>query len=128
MITRRTFVAGTVSAANAQPPGRSLIIDAHCHAGTGNGMQAPWNTRADVEITLRHMKEAGIDRTVVFPIDNAEFGRANAEIAEICARYPDKLIGFAKHDPQTESGRIPAMLRDDVRKLGLRGLKLHRLP
>jgi predicted TIM-barrel fold metal-dependent hydrolase len=91
-------------------------------------MQAPWNTRADVEVTLRNMREAGIDRTVIFPINNIEYGAANREIASICSRHPDKLIGFAKHDPQTEGGRIAPMLRDEVSKLGLRGLKLHRLP
>jgi uncharacterized protein len=128
MITRRSFAAGAAAPLLPQGPPRSLVIDAHCHAGTGTAMQAPWNTRADIEITLRHMQEAGIDRTVVFPINNQEFARANQEVADLCKRHPGKLIGFAKHDPQTEAGRIPGMLRDEVQKLGLRGLKLHRLP
>jgi len=91
-------------------------------------MSAPWTTRADVEVTLRHMAEAGIDRTIIFPINNAEFERPNQEIAEICGRYPGKFIGFAKHDPQTEAGRIRALLRREVESLGLKGLKLHKLP
>jgi hypothetical protein len=91
-------------------------------------MSAPWTTKAEVEITLRHMAEAGIDRTILFPINNAEYERPNRDIAELCARYPDKFIGFAKHDPQTEAGRIRAMLRHEVESLGLKGLKLHRLP
>jgi len=91
-------------------------------------MSAPWTTRADVDVTLRNMKEAGIDRTIIFPINNTEYEKPNQEIAEICRRYPDKFIGFAKHDPQTEAGRIAAMLRREVRELGLKGLKLHRLP
>jgi len=74
------------------------------------------------------MAEAGIDRTILFPINNAEYERPNRDIAELCARYPDKFIGFAKHDPQTEAGRIRAMLRHEVESLGLKGLKLHRLP
>jgi len=113
-----------MSSAQAKP----LVIDAHCHAGHGTGMSAPWTTRADVEATLRNMKEAGIDRTVIFPINNTEYEKPNQEIAEICLRYPHKFIGFAKHDPQTEAGRIAAMLRREVRELGLKGLKLHRLP
>lgn len=107
---------------------KPLVIDAHCHAGKGTAMSAPWTTRADVEVTLRHMEEAGIDRTVIFPINNTEFEKPNQEVAEICGRYPKKFIGFAKHDPKTESGRIAKMLRYEVEKLGLKGLKLHELP
>lgn len=120
------MVSAGAASLKAQP--KPLVIDAHCHAGTGQAMSAPWTTRADVEVTLRHMAEAGIDRTVIFPINNAEFEKPNREIAEICGRHPGKFIGFAKHDPQTEAGRIGKMLRYEVESLGLRGLKLHRLP
>ncbi len=107
---------------------RPLVIDAHCHAGRGQAMSAPWTTRADVEVTLHHMEEAGIDRTVVFPINNTDYEKPNQEIAEICGRHPGKFIGFAKHDPQTEPGRLGPKLRREVESLGLKGLKLHRLP
>jgi len=128
---RRTFLLGcTASLASSQAPvqTRRLVVDAHCHAGRGQAMSAPWTTRADVAITLRHMAEAGIDRTVIFPINNGEFERPNQEIAEICGRHQGKFIGFAKHDPQTEAGRIGPMLRREVETLGLTGLKLHKLP
>src|SRR5687768_3653820 len=124
---RRAFLAGAIPAL-AVAQRRPLVIDAHCHAGIGHTMQAPWNTRADPQITLRHMEEAGIDRTVIFPINNQDYARPNVEIADICARFAAKVIGFAKHDPQTEAGRIPQLLRHDVKTLGLKGLKLHRLP
>ncbi|MEK7406479.1 MAG: amidohydrolase family protein [Acidobacteriota bacterium] len=124
--TRRGILAGALAA--AAPEHKPLVIDAHCHAGRGQAMSAPWTTRADVEVTLRHMAEAGIDRTVLFPINNADFEKPNQELAEICASHPGKFIGFAKHDPQTEAGRIRALLRREVEKLGLKGLKLHRLP
>jgi predicted TIM-barrel fold metal-dependent hydrolase len=129
-LSRRQILAAAPAvpalAGQAQP--KPLIIDAHCHAGSGQAMRAPWDTRASVEITLRHMAEAGIDRTVVFPINNPGFEKANEELAGICGRHPGKLIGFAKHDPETERGRIPALLRREVESLGLKGLKLHRLP
>lgn len=130
MTSRRGFLAGAaaLASAHAADSGRTLVIDAHCHAGTGQAMTAPWDTRADVEVTLRHMEEAGIDRTVIFPINNTDFERPNREVAEICRRYPGKFIGFAKHDPKTEAGRIAPMLRNEVETLGLKGLKLHRLP
>jgi predicted TIM-barrel fold metal-dependent hydrolase len=128
--TRRRdfFLSLAATATGATAPARTLIIDAHCHAGKGQAMSAPWTTRAGVEVTLDHMAEAGIDRTVIFPINNEQFEKPNQEIAEICGRYPGKFIGFAKHDPQTEAGRIAAMLRHEIESLGLRGLKLHRLP
>jgi predicted TIM-barrel fold metal-dependent hydrolase len=128
--SRRNFMAA-VSAFLASPlPAKTkpLIIDAHGHAGHGQAMSAPWTTWADPEVTLRHMAEAGIDHTVIFPINNPEYEQANQEIAEICARYPDKFIGFAKHDPETEAGRIRGLLRREVEVLKLKGLKLHRLP
>ena len=127
-VTRRTLIHAAPAALAAQSQPRPPVIDAHCHAGTGVQMQAPWSTKADVEITLGHMREAGIDRTVIFPINNPTYERANAEVAEICGRHEGKFIGFAKHDPETEAGRVPAMLRHEVRDLGLKGLKLHRLP
>ncbi len=127
MITsRRGFLAGAAAAAQSQ--GKPMVVDAHCHAGRGTGMSAPWTTRADVEDTLRHMAEAGIDRTVLFPINNTEYEKPNQEIAEICGRHPGKFIGFAKHDPQTEAGKIRGLLKREVEGLGLKGLKLHRLP
>ncbi len=125
-LSRRNFLGA--AAVSLQAPAKPLIIDAHCHAGRGQAMTAPWTTRADPEITLRHMAEAGIDRTVIFPINNTEYEKPNQEIAEICGRYPGKFIGFAKHDPQSEAGRVRALLRREVESLGLKGLKLHRLP
>lgn len=129
-LSRRALLAGVPAFASLgiQRPPNPLVIDAHCHAGRGEAMSAPWTTRADPEITLRHMAEAGIDRTIIFPINNNQYEKPNQEIAEICRRYREKFIGFAKHDPQTEAGRIQSLLRHEVKNLGLKGLKLHRLP
>jgi predicted TIM-barrel fold metal-dependent hydrolase len=129
-ITRRSLLAAAaalparLSGAQASPP----VIDAHCHAGLGETMTAPYTTRNDVDVTLRHMEEAGIGRTVIFPLINPTYEKANQEIADLCGRHPGKFIGFAKHDPETEAGRIRAMLRHEVESLGLKGLKLHKQP
>ena len=45
--------------------------------------------------------------TIIFPINNPTYEKADEAIAELCGRYPGKLIGFAKHDPQSEAGRSP---------------------
>lgn len=126
--TRRHLLAAAAVLSQAGAQSKTPVVDAHCHAGTGEAMSAPWTTRASVEETLRHMEQAGIDRTVIFPINSQSFERANREIASIVEKHPAKFIGFAKHDPQTEAGKVPAMLRREIREMGLKGLKLHRLP
>ena len=120
------------SGAQAGEAARPRIIDAHCHAGKGlnygKGDSDPWTTFNDPEWTLRRMEEAGIDRTVIFPINNTTYQEANAEIAGYVRRWPAKLIGFAKHDTKTEAGKIRDLLRHEVHDLGLKGLKLHGQP
>jgi predicted TIM-barrel fold metal-dependent hydrolase len=105
-----------------------LVIDAHCHAGKGQAMSAPWTTYADPEVTLRRAQEAGIDKTVIFPIENPTYERANEDIARLVEQYPDRFIGFAKHDPDREAGQIERLLTREVKQLGLKGLKLHKTP
>src|SRR5262245_32925031 len=82
------------------------VIDAHGHAGHGEALSAPWSTYNDPEVILRHAEEVGIDTTIIFPIENPTYQRANEEIARIVAKYPGKFIGFAKHDPVGEAGQI----------------------
>jgi predicted TIM-barrel fold metal-dependent hydrolase len=74
------------------------------------------------------MEEVGIDQTIIFPINNTIFQKANEEIAGYVKKWPTKFIGFAKHDAKTEAGQIRALLRHEVRDLGLKGLKLHGVP
>src|SRR5918998_1957577 len=88
----------------------------------------PWTTSADPEVTLRRAEEAGIDRTVIFPNETPTYEQANEEIARLVGKYPGKFIGFAKHDPVAEAGRIERLLTREVKELGLRGLKLHKTP
>ncbi len=113
---------------------RVRIVDAHCHAGSGmdfgkdDSTGEPWTTYNDPQWTLRHMEEAGIDQSIIFPISNRTYEKANEEIASFARRWPDKFIGFAKHDAKTEAGKIRDMLRHEVRDLGLKGLKLHGVP
>ena len=120
-------MAGHVDAGEQDKRSR-LVIDAHCHAGTGEAMSAPWTTFADPEVTLRRAAEAGIDKTVIFPIENPTYEKANEEIARLVEKHPGKFIGFAKHDPQAEAGKIERLLTREVRQLGLKGLKLHKTP
>ncbi len=126
---------GACAPVRARPPARDLVIDVHCHAGRGKNYGKPvgpgvprWTVFHDYNDVLRGMARAGIDRSVIFPIENVTYEKANEEIARIVARHPDKLIGFAKHSQETEEGRIRRLLTREVRALGLRGLKLHGTP
>ena len=69
---------------------------------------------------LRHAEEAGIDKTIIFPIENPTYQKANEEIARIVERHPGKFIGFAKHDPGAEAGKIER-LRERSISFGSRG-------
>ena len=54
---------------------------------------------------------------------NLSYEQANIQVARICEKYPDKLIGFAVHNPQTETGRLKATLTAEVKSMGFKGLK-----
>ena len=116
-------------------PGGYRVIDCHAHVGisrqpgTTEELSAPWDTVADAETILEHAKEAGIDKTIIFPIDNTNYKQANEDIARMCQRYPERFAGFCRHDAETEEhGTIRPMMFYEIRNLGLRGLKLHTQP
>lgn len=136
-MNRREMLLNSLSLGTlASPRGRAAamqqpalpIIDSHCHAGKGSAMEEPWNTYADPEVILRRAEKAGISQTIIFPINNETYEKANEDIAGIVSRYPDRFIGFAKHDSETEGGSIRELLIREVKELGLKGLKLHRHP
>ena len=102
-----------------------MIIDFHCHAGRGDGMTGPPMTDAPLGAYFRRAREAGIDRTVVVPCFHSDYATANAELARIVARHPQRLIGFAFVHAKRDAGRIRAMVRRAVREWGFRGIKVH---
>ena len=128
------YTTGTKSGNRTQGSDRPIVIDTHCHAGRGmnygkgDELSDPWTTYNDPRWTLTRAAEVGIDKTIIFPINNTTYKDANEEIASYVKRWPDKFIGFAKHDAKTEAGNIRNMLRHEVLQLGLRGLKLHGIP
>jgi len=107
------------------PTRKTLIIDFHCHAGRAERLREPWTTRADLSAYLKRAKEAGIDKTVVFAITCDDYERANAEVAEVVAEYPDRLIGFARVHAERDRGRVKALIRRAVEEYGFRGIKVH---
>ena len=102
-----------------------MIVDAHCHAGTGDGFTGPWDTYAPLEGYLEKAAVAGIRRTIVFPVFNGDYGAANRRLAAIVAGHPDRLVGFGGLHPIADADRVDELVREAVEELGLRGLKIH---
>jgi predicted TIM-barrel fold metal-dependent hydrolase len=95
-----------------------MIIDCHCHAGKGDRMTAPWNTDAPLGQYLQRAARAGIARTIVLPPGHSDYAIANAQLARIVARHPDRLIGFAGVHASRDAGRIFPMVERAVMEWG----------
>jgi uncharacterized protein len=102
-----------------------MIIDCHCHAGKGDIMTAPWNTDAPLTLYLERAADAGIDRTVIFPLFHSDYAEANRQVAALVARNPRRLIGFAFVHPGRDAGRVSDMVRQAVTGWRFRGIKVH---
>ncbi|MBI2831411.1 MAG: amidohydrolase [Chloroflexi bacterium] len=90
-----------------------------------------WDPQA--ESLFRDMAEAGIDSSVIFPIDyglTPSVGEAAVPIADInkayaslARAYPDRLVALVGVDPRRKEA--PSLVETAVRDWGMRGLKLH---
>jgi predicted TIM-barrel fold metal-dependent hydrolase len=103
-----------------------MIIDSHCHAGTGDGLTGPWDTSAPLGDYLRWADAYGIARTVIFAPFHSDYLEANREVARIAARRPGRFWCYAFVHPQRDRGRVGEMVREAVERHGFRGIKVHR--
>lgn len=103
-----------------------MIIDSHCHAGTGDGLTGPWDTRASLDKYMLRATEAGIDRTLLLAAFHSNYLTANLEVASIVASRPDKFYGFAFVHPKRDRGRVHLMVKEVVEQHGFVGIKVHR--
>jgi predicted TIM-barrel fold metal-dependent hydrolase len=103
-----------------------MIIDAHCHAGKGDGLTGPWDTDASLPKYLRRARQAGITRTVLFPAFHSNYREANRVVARIVASAPDRFTGFAMVNGARDQGQIASIVSEAVRVHGFRGIKVHR--
>ena len=104
-----------------------MIIDCHCHAGSGDAMTEPANTSAPLGAYLRRARRAGIHKTVVFSVFRKDYAKGNAEVASIVAQHPQRLIGFAFVHAARDAGRIHNMVEQAVREWNFCGIKVHGL-
>jgi predicted TIM-barrel fold metal-dependent hydrolase len=103
-----------------------MIIDAHCHAGKGDGLTGPWDTAAPLEKYLRRAMKAGIHQTVIFAAFHSDYAVANQEVARIVRSRPDRFLGFAFVNAATDRGRVARLVQQAVEQFGFVGIKLHR--
>lgn len=122
------LASGPPAAPVAKEEEKPLVIDCHAHVGIGDDLVDPWDTLADANVLLQHAEEAGVDKTVIFAINNRSYKRANEFIAQTCQQHPGKFIGFARHSAVTEHYPIRPLLFHEINDMGLRGLKLHDQP
>lgn len=100
-----------------------LVIDAHVHIGTGDGLHGPWDTQGSLAVYLRRARPAGIRGAVIMPPLTSDYPRANAEIARILATRPG-FLGYLFVNTATEAGRIGGRVAVAVRQ-GFCGIKVH---
>jgi predicted TIM-barrel fold metal-dependent hydrolase len=99
-----------------------MIVDAHMHVDHVPALG--W--KMDVDLCIRTMDEAGIDKGVIMTITDLPALNQNALelIAEACAAYPGRLVGFARMHP-FYGDRAVDLLESAFQKYGFKGLKLH---
>lgn len=103
-----------------------LIIDAHCHAGKGDGLTGPWDTRASLTSFLQWSAAAGIQRTNLFAAFHSDYATANAAVAAIVNKNPQRFYGFAFVHAVHDRGRVYDLVRTAILQYGFCGIKVHR--
>jgi predicted TIM-barrel fold metal-dependent hydrolase len=103
-----------------------MIIDAHCHAGKGDGLTGPWDTDAPLGDYLRRADTAGVTHSVLFAAFSSDYEHANAALAEIVSRAPHRFWGFCFVHARRDRGRIARLVHTAVTRHGFVGIKVHR--
>jgi predicted TIM-barrel fold metal-dependent hydrolase len=112
--------AATLAADDALA-GLGEVIDAHTHVDEVPALG--WVDPPEKLVAL--LDEAGISRAVVMTYTEAPQFNARAldHLAEAVARFPDRLVGFARVHPWYDEA--PRLLERAITEHGMKGLKLH---
>ncbi len=100
-----------------------MLIDSHAHMGEGYYKDNPIQSAVPVERVLKMAREAGVDKTIIFPVDYPEYSEAMKEVHDAVQRYPDELIGYARINPENRDAIN--VLTMSIEEYGFKGLKLH---
>ena len=102
-----------------------MIVDAHCHAGPGDGFTGPWDTCAPLDPYRARADRAGIHHTMIWAAFHSDYSVANEAVAGIVRREPARYTGLAFVHAARDKGRIAQMVERAVRVHGFRGIKCH---
>jgi predicted TIM-barrel fold metal-dependent hydrolase len=102
-----------------------VIVDAHCHAGKGNLLDAPWQS-ANLGAYLRRARASGIERTIVFAPFADDSASANRTVAEAVLKHRPRLVGAAWINTRRDAGQVAELVAVGVRRFGFRAIKVHR--
>ena len=110
-----------------------MIIDSHAHMGPvvlHAGRNLPVNA-VTADDTVRMMDESGIDVAIIFaplwkhgPNNDPDYYLGNYVIAEACAKYPKRFIGYGRVNPNRKGAAVDEF-RHCVKDLNLKGLMMH---
>ncbi len=100
-----------------------MIIDSHAHMGKGFYMNDPIQSNIPPERVLKMSREAGVDKTIIFPVNYPEYSGAMREIFEAVQKYPNELIGYARVNPENDNALD--VLTNAIENYHFKGLKLH---
>lgn len=103
---------------------RPMVVDAHCHAGHGDGLNGPWDTDASLVRYQVRAREAGIDQTILLAALTSDYRAANREVGALVTAQPHRYLGFAFVNPVTDQGRVGELI-DEARAWGACGIKVH---
>jgi predicted TIM-barrel fold metal-dependent hydrolase len=101
-------------------------------AAAFEGWKTAFNESGRVETLIVDMDEAGINKSVVLPLDwgivcrqeaKLSIWRTNEYAAEAQRKYPDRIIGFVGVDPLRGKEAIE-LLEKGVKEWGLKGVKI----
>lgn len=101
-----------------------LVIDAHVHIGTGDGLHGPWDSRASLATYLRRARPAGIRGAVVMAPLTSDYPRANADVARLLRQHRG-LLGYLFLNTHAEAGRVAELVAAGVLRDGFCGIKVH---
>jgi predicted TIM-barrel fold metal-dependent hydrolase len=95
-----------------------MIIDSHAHVDRVGWYDPP-------ETIIGLMDEAGIDKSIIMTYGDAPDVKGAMEyIAESVEKYPDRLIGYARMNPQ-RGKEAHRLFRKAMEEYGFKGLELH---
>lgn len=103
-----------------------MIIDAHCHAGPGDGFSGPWDTAAPLGRYLRRCDRAGIAATNLVAAFHSDYAVANEAVGRIIAGRPGRFTGFVFVHAERDRGRILALVERAITAYRMCGIKVHR--